>query len=106
MLTGEPVVKLKSPFECLMAHANGKLDLPADFMLSSVGPIITKALTLDHTKRYTNAGEFKRALDETYAFTKSEPAMPAKTGHGGETLELNVGSGSDFERMLRQDNDT
>jgi serine/threonine-protein kinase len=105
MLTGEPVVKSKNPFECLMAHANGTLDLPLDFMLSSVGPIITKALALDHTQRYANAREFRDALDKTYAWTRSEPAIPAKTGHGGETLELNVGSGSAFEELLKADGD-
>ena len=61
-LTGKPVIDLDNPFQCMMAHCRAKYEVPTKLIESPLGPVLTKALSLQHTKRYANAHEFHKAL--------------------------------------------
>lgn len=62
MLTGSPVVRGNNPIACIMAHVRGALHLPPSIMEGPLGPVIGRALTRDHTKRYLDAHAFALAL--------------------------------------------
>jgi serine/threonine-protein kinase len=63
-LTGKPVVDEVHPLRCVKSHSMGELDLPTSLLESSLGPVIAKALHIDHTARFKNAEEFADALAE------------------------------------------
>ena len=63
MLTGEPVVKGKSLFECTLAHKNG-VELDALLGRSVFGPVLRRALARNPSDRYPDAQLFSDALRE------------------------------------------
>lgn len=62
-LTRSPVVGLTDAYACLLKHCNGELDIPDALLQSPLGPVLAKALDLDHTLRYPNAHAFREALE-------------------------------------------
>ncbi len=62
MLTGSPVVNKEQYVHCLMAHAQGELDLPQSLLAGPLGPVLAKSLSIDPAVRYQNAAELRRAL--------------------------------------------
>ncbi|MEL6177568.1 MAG: serine/threonine-protein kinase [Myxococcota bacterium] len=58
MLTGQKVVSSEDPYVCLTRHCEGDLDIPARLLDSELGPVLRRALMLDHRKRYPNAHAF------------------------------------------------
>lgn len=67
MVSGKPTVSESHPWKCYIKHAKGQLDVPAVFWKSSVGPVLKKALRVDHTRRYHDAGQFRDALTAAIA---------------------------------------
>lgn len=63
-LTGKAVVDEMHPLRCVKAHSMGELDLPNALLESPMGPVIARALHLDHNQRFANAEEFADALAE------------------------------------------
>ncbi|MFP4600294.1 MAG: serine/threonine-protein kinase [Persicimonas sp.] len=61
-LTGAPVVDDNHPLRCVKTHSMGELDLPQPLLESPLGPIIARALHLDHSQRYIDAEAFADAL--------------------------------------------
>ena len=61
-LTGAPVVDYDNPYQCLMVHGSGKLEVPKSLVTGPLGPVLLQALELDHNARFQNASEFQRAL--------------------------------------------
>ena len=77
MMTGTPVVNKEQYVHCLMAHAQGELDLPEDLLKGPLGPVLAKALNISPTLRYANAGELRAAL---MALDATKIAAPAADG--------------------------
>ncbi|OIP44746.1 MAG: hypothetical protein AUK47_00425 [Deltaproteobacteria bacterium CG2_30_63_29] len=61
-LTGVPVVDFENPFQCLMAHCKGNLNIPEKILTGPLGPVLERALAINYEKRYQDAGEFREAL--------------------------------------------
>ncbi len=61
-LTGQPAVDAENPYQCIMAHCSGNLQIPSILLDSVLGPVVRKALAIDVNERYQNAGEFRDAL--------------------------------------------
>jgi eukaryotic-like serine/threonine-protein kinase len=61
-LTGEPAVDAENPYQCIMAHCGGNLQIPTVLLDSSLGPVVRKALAINVNERYQTAGEFRDAL--------------------------------------------
>jgi eukaryotic-like serine/threonine-protein kinase len=61
-LTGAPVVDYDNPYQCLMVHGSGKLEVPRSLVTGPLGPVLLQALELDYTARYPNATAFQEAL--------------------------------------------
>ena len=64
MLTGQRLVALLDPMQCLFAHCNGHVKVPEYLQGSSLGKVLTKALAREPAHRIQNAGEFLHALDQ------------------------------------------
>ncbi len=93
MLTGKPVVDAENPYQCILIHCTGKLPIPHALLDSELGPVLSRALSVDPSNRYKTAGEFRDALmqiDATVLPTHIvggprsnvldvSPATPAKT---------------------------
>ncbi len=62
VVTGRPAVD-GTGMQCMMAHSRGDLNIPEQILKSPVGPVLTKALSLDPKARYQNAGELRDALE-------------------------------------------
>ncbi len=63
MLTGHPVVEETSPFACLLAHAQGGLDIPESLLEGKAGAILWKALNPNYQERYPDANAFLADLE-------------------------------------------
>ncbi|OIP41299.1 MAG: hypothetical protein AUK47_06625 [Deltaproteobacteria bacterium CG2_30_63_29] len=63
MLTGIPAVNHVNPYDCLMAHCKGDLDIPPAILESPIGAVIMKATAVEVDERYQSALELKAALD-------------------------------------------
>lgn len=62
MVTGRVVVERDDPIATMFAHVRGDLDLSDDLMASDLGPVLSRALALDHEDRFATAMEFHDAL--------------------------------------------
>jgi eukaryotic-like serine/threonine-protein kinase len=62
--TGKPVVNVDDPYVCLMRHSNGELGIPMPLLDSPLGPVLVKALELDHQSRFLDCHAFREALEE------------------------------------------
>ncbi len=63
MLTGTPVVNVSNHFAIFSMHVEGRLELPRALLDSPLGPIVSRALHVDHTQRYPDAHAFYEALE-------------------------------------------
>ncbi len=61
--TGKPVVNVDDPYVCLMRHSNGELGIPTPLLDSPLGPVLVKALELDHQARFLDCHAFREALE-------------------------------------------
>jgi len=62
MFTGEPAVNAQTRYDCFQIHCNGNINVPQALQDSVLGPVIDRALAVDHKQRYQDAGEFLEAL--------------------------------------------
>ncbi len=88
MFTRKPVVDMDDPYLCLMKHSMGQLDLPQSLISSPLGPVLRKALALEHTDRYSDANEFLHALRQL------NPATISPVQAGDPVCQLNEISGN------------
>lgn len=61
-ITGKVVVDSPDFMVCMFQHVQGKLRVPQALLDSELGPILRRALDLDHTKRFQDGFEFSDAL--------------------------------------------
>ena len=61
--TGKPVVNVDDPYVCLMRHSQGELGIPKPLLDSPLGPVLVKALDLDHQGRFEDCHAFREALE-------------------------------------------
>lgn len=61
-ITGKVVVDSPDFMVCMFQHVQGKLRVPQALLESELGPLLRKALDLDHTKRFQDGFEFSDAL--------------------------------------------
>lgn len=64
MLTGLPLVMEETPWDCLMVHAEGKVEIPLEVRTSPIGPIIEQALQYDYRERLPDAAALRSALEQ------------------------------------------
>jgi serine/threonine-protein kinase len=64
MLTGLPLVMEETPWDCLMIHTEGKVEIPEIVRTSPIGPIIEQALAYDHRERLPDASALRMMLEE------------------------------------------
>ncbi len=90
-LTGRPVVDENHPLRCVKVHSMGELDLPTPLLESPLGPVIAKALHIDHTQRFADADAFADALAAVDATTlpKVGPDTPMARLSSAGTLDSN-----------------
>ncbi len=62
MFTGQKVISSENPITCALLHRSGDLSVPERLLKSPLGPVITRALALDHRDRYPNAGAFAEVI--------------------------------------------
>ncbi len=62
VMTGDAVIDEKTSIACMVAHLGGQRNIADWIQQSTWGPILEKALEIDHTKRFQNAGEFMDAI--------------------------------------------
>ncbi len=62
MLTGAPVVQSDNSLACLMAHSSGELHIDGLLLQGELGRVLSGALEYDHSRRYSDAGDFLLAL--------------------------------------------
>ena len=65
-VSGSPAV-VGTGMQCMMRHSRGELDIPDSVRDSPLGPVLERALALDHTQRYQSAGAFRDALEAVEA---------------------------------------
>ena len=61
-ITGQIVVDSPDFMVCMFQHIQGKLQVPGELLQSPLGPVLRKALALDHRARYQSGFEFADAL--------------------------------------------
>ena len=62
MLTGSPVVNERNAMRCMMIHSKGLLEIPEALRSGPLGVVLGRALALDHTQRFPDAGAFSEAI--------------------------------------------
>lgn len=62
MIQGFTAVTGRSPYECMLKHCRGELELSEDVRDSPYFPMIERATKLDPDERYPDAGSFAQAL--------------------------------------------
>lgn len=62
MLLGRGLVQGDSPYAMIMAHCEGRLALTQELRRSALWPTLERALRVDHTQRFQDAGAFRDAL--------------------------------------------
>jgi serine/threonine protein kinase len=93
LLTGQRVVSGENTFQCVLAHVNGTLNLPAALMASTLGDVLRKALQRDERERYPNAGAFRDAL-EAVNLTGIGDLSTAPGGHDERSSDISLSSSS------------
>ena len=61
-MTGSSVVQHSEPMAAMFQHVRGKLEVPRLLLESPLGPVLERALALDHKERFENGLEFADAL--------------------------------------------
>ena len=80
VLSGDQLVKSSDPVVCQRLHTEGRLSVPVDLFQGPLGPVMSKALSLDHRHRYQDAGSFLNALEAVDILGVTQP--------GPERMEL------------------
>ncbi|MFU8802306.1 MAG: serine/threonine protein kinase, partial [Bradymonadaceae bacterium] len=62
VISGKTVVNESNPFRCIMRHAQGDLNIPAPWPETILGPVLKRALSLEHTDRYADGYAMADAL--------------------------------------------
>lgn len=63
-LVGEAVVTHPEPMSAMFQHVRGELEIPVALLECPLGPVLQRALAMDHTARYQNGLDFADALAE------------------------------------------
>lgn len=74
LLTGRAVVDSDNPYQCLMVHGSGQLEVPEVLVKGTLGPVLLKALAFQHEERYPDAEAFRAALEAIEPGRVSAPA--------------------------------
>ncbi|MBA2661447.1 MAG: protein kinase [Bradymonadaceae bacterium] len=61
-LSGVTVVNETNPFRCIMRHSQGDIEVPAPWADTVLGPVIKRAVAMDHTRRYVDGYAMADAL--------------------------------------------
>ncbi len=61
-LSGRSVVDHPEPMAAMFQHVRGELPIPQPLLNSDLGPILERALSVEHTERYANGFELADAL--------------------------------------------
>ena len=61
-LSGAPVVQASTPMSYMMAHCQGRSDVHPRLASSPLGPVLQRALSVDHLHRYPSGAELRDAL--------------------------------------------
>lgn len=80
LLTGKAVVDFDNPYQCLMAHGSGTLEVPASLINGALGAVLLRALEHDHNARFRDADDFYHAL-KAVDLSTVEPVDPADIRH-------------------------
>jgi len=111
-ISGKVAADAPMPMSCLMKHAQGQLDIPAELTRSPLGKVLSRALSLKPGDRYEDAGEMLAALETvdpadvpSWAVDVDEAtqvAMPAfESGdHVAEPTSLDVPAAHDATREV------
>ena len=84
-LIGQAVVDDSNPYNCMVAHCEGSMEIPDDLLASPLGPVLEKAMAIDPDARYVDAGEFRDAVDAVdpaavaRAYTAQWPPPPRRS---------------------------
>lgn len=92
LLSGTTVVNEANPFRCIMRHGQGDLDIPAPWLDTVLGPIITKSLALEHTDRYEDGYAMADAMAAIDLKALPTPEEIAKWKASGGTKNLRSSS--------------
>lgn len=107
-LVGKPVVDHPDPVAAMFQHVRGELAVPAELWESELGPVLVRALALDHKQRYESGYAFADAL----ARVDPKGLPPVSAASSTRTLaSLEVGDSdiiasadtADFEREASVD---
>lgn len=77
VMTGQPVVRGESNLACMVAHIEGKHHVPDDFGDTPLGASLLKALAIDPTDRYVDAGEMLDAIRIANVDAGTDFTLPA-----------------------------
>ncbi|MEM1347041.1 MAG: protein kinase [Myxococcota bacterium] len=61
-ISGSPAVRADSTLAYLMAHCSGKQELNPALRSSPIGPVLERAMAVEHTQRYTDGNALRVAL--------------------------------------------
>lgn len=96
-IIGRPLVEASTPFDYIRLHAQGELEVPADLMASALGPVIYQSLEMDHTQRFQNAGQLRKALMglDLRNLAPPGPTMRSLKDYAGHFATVDVATFSD-----------
>ncbi|MEZ4460170.1 MAG: serine/threonine-protein kinase [bacterium] len=79
-LIGRPVVSANSAVAYLMKHVQGEHDVPSELRTSKLGEILVRAIAVEPTQRFANAGELRDALMAWSASRSTPTVQPTLLG--------------------------
>ena len=85
-LCGRPAVP-GTCTEAMIRHAEGRLDIDDFLREGAVGDVFRRALNLDYKQRYTDCGEFAKALDSVASYFGCEAQKDSAGTSGGESKD-------------------
>ncbi len=100
-MTGEAVVQHSEPMAAMFQHVRGKLEVPKKLMESPLGPVLERALALEHEVRFENGLEFADALEAiaVEAIPKLEEDFELVVLDQGASAPGTTGAGDDVSRQ-------
>lgn len=100
MMTGTPAVVAGNSMAYLLKHCSGQVDVPEVLAAGPLGPVLRKAICVDHTARYPDCATFRDALAQ---IDPASVVAPPRSNGGpavrGDTLE-NPPSTDEFHDAL------
>ena len=79
MMSGEPVIRARNFYGCVMMHLKGKLKFPPEIDDGPLGPVVRAATERSPKKRYPDASAFLEGLEKAVR-SRSRGSMAANVG--------------------------